>query len=240
MGLLDLPSPGFSILNGWLGGFLPTVLLVVVWAAVGAFISMELYRLLSPQARIARLRRRLVAAQADLNEFDGPFGEALRRIRTMLSLALRRVLLVLPATMIASLPVLMLLVWADTQYGRAFPAPGEAVEVSVTDGYRGEWRDSTNAAAPGAEVTDRDGARIADVAVPQPVPVIHKWRWWNTLIGNPAGYLPDEAPFERIDIALPRQELIPFGPSWLRGWEPLFFVSIFVFAFALKALRGIE
>lgn len=238
MGLLDLPAPALSALNDWLTGFLPTPMVIVLWAAAGAMLSMEIYRLLSPQRRIARMRQDLQAVKRRLDDFDGPFREAWRQICDMLSLALRRVALVVPATLVAMLPVLVLIVWADAQYGRTFPPPGENIDIRVTDGFQGYWQDSGE--RPSAKVSDGSGAPVADVEVPRPVPVIHKKQWWNALIGNPAGYLPEDVPFERIDIALPRQEFIGFGPAWLRGWEPLFFLSIFMFALGLKTLRRIE
>src|SRR5690606_28097841 len=85
MGLFDLPSPLLSWLDGELARFLPTAVLVALWGAAGGLVSMELYRLLSPQQRIAHLREKLAHAQAYLNDFDGPFEEAWRHIRRTLS-----------------------------------------------------------------------------------------------------------------------------------------------------------
>jgi hypothetical protein len=48
----------------------------------------------------------------------------------------------------------------------------------------------------------------------------------NLLIGNPAGYLPDSAPLEAVHLALPAQELLPWGPSWLRGWLVVYFATL--------------
>lgn len=239
MALLDLPSPVLTAIDGWLV-FLPPVARLVLWGGLGALLSMELYRLLSPQKRIAHIKQKLREVQVRLNDFDGPFEEAWIYIRRLLSLAVGRVLLVFPATLIASLPLLFLLVWADARFGESFPPPGETVSVSVPGDFQGRWIGRDDGAEPVAEVTDTAGNRIAEISFPAPASTVHKWTWWNLLIGNPAGYLPESAPFDRVEVALPRQQFISVGPGWLRGWEPVFLLSTFLFALALKYVRRIE
>lgn len=240
MGLLDLPSPFLSGIDQWLTGFLPPLAKLVIWAAIGALLSMELYRRLSPQRRIAQVKLALERAHRHLAAFDGEIEDAWPHIRRMLSFALRRVLMVLPATLAASLPLLVFLVWIDTSYGGTFPPPGAPVNVRVAGAFEGRWIDGGGGAPPKAEVIDPHGGRVAEVPVEAPVSVIHKRRWWNALIGNPAGYLPAEGPVEKVEIGLPRQEILPVGPGWMRGWEVTFFASLVLFAFVFKAVRRIE
>ena len=38
------------------------------------------------------------------------------------------------------------------------------------------------------------------------------------IIGNPAGYLPEQGPIESVTIALPERQYLPVGPDWLRSW----------------------
>jgi hypothetical protein len=71
---------------------------------------------------------------------------------------------------------------------------------------------------------------MLDVAVP----MLHKHQWWNVLIGNPAGYLPDQLGVKRVDLDLPPKVYLPFGPTWLHGWEAVFFAGLFVTALAIK------
>jgi len=240
LGLLDLPSPVLSLIDSVLAPVLPPLGRIILWAAIGALVSMELYRLLSPQQQITEIKRELLLTQRQLNEFDGPFEEAWTYIRRMLSLAFRRVMIVFPSTLIASLPVLVLIIWADAHYGKSFPPPGQAISVHITGDYQGRWVDTGDGAPPKAEVMDGTGRRVAEVAVPKPVKTVHKLRWWNILIGNPAGYLPDDAPFDQVEIALPQQQFFSSGPDWLRGWEPVFFASLLLFALTLKIVRRIE
>lgn len=199
---------------------------------------MELYRAVSPQAQIARLRRKQATAQRVLAEYDGAFEDAWPLIRRTLTLALKRVFVVLPASIIASLPLLMLLVWLDSFYARSFPPPGEPVPVVVPGDYVGEW--IGDGARPRVALIDPAGARVAETEVGAPVPVLYKQRWWNVLLGNPAGYLAADAPVDHVEIELPRREVHSRGPGWSRRWETVFFPGLLVMAVALKYVRRIE
>jgi hypothetical protein len=237
MGLLDLPAPLFAAFDRLMGAALPPIARLAVWALIGAVVSMELYKLLSPQARIAELRTELETAQRKVSGFDGEFAEAWPLIRRMLSLALKRIGVILPGTVIASLPVLALIIWLDTAYGHAFPPAGAPVAVDVAKPFTAKWQDG--GAEPHALVFNGD-QMVVDQAIAAAVPVVSKRHWWNMLIGNPAGYLDREAPVDDIAMVLPARQLVAFGPAWARGWEPVFFAAIILFAFALKRVRRIE
>ncbi|MET3591212.1 MULTISPECIES: hypothetical protein [Mesorhizobium] len=238
MGLLNMPSPVLSALDNWLTPFLPSSARLVLWAALGAFLCMELYRVLSPQKRIAEIKLAYARTQQSVADFEGEFQEAWPLLRRMLALALRRVALVFPATIAASLPLLLIVVWLDSRYGDVYPPPDASVGVKVSGDFKGRWVNGSNG-VPHAQIVDRAGSAIADVPVTQAVSVIQKWRWWNVLIGNPAGYLPDDLPFDRIDLGLPRQQVLGVGPAWLRGWEGIFFAATILVALMLKSVRGI-
>lgn len=240
MGLLDIPSPLFAWIDARLFGVLPPLLTICAWGIVGALVSMELYRMLSPQGRIAALKAKLVRAQERLSAYDGELGDAWPLIRRMLGLAFRRVGIVLPATLAASLPLLALIVWLDTSYGRAFPEPGQEGGVSVEEPYRGALVSNGGASPPKAEVRDDAGTLVAEVELGAPVPVVHKKRWWNVLIGNPAGYLDSAAPVDAIGIDLPRRHYLDSGPDWLRGWEAAFFAALILSSLGFKIARRIQ
>jgi hypothetical protein len=106
---------------------------------------------------------------------------------------------------------------------------------------RTEWIEGTRDATlpeyqppPRIVVADHNQGIVADVSLLAPVPVIHKWQWWNALIGNPVGYLPNNASVDWIKVALPDKEYLGFGPHWLRGWEMPFFISLIVVSIAVK------
>jgi hypothetical protein len=45
------------------------------------------------------------------------------------------------------------------------------------------------------------------------------------LLGNPAGYLPEQVSVDEIRINLPAQQFLPFGPDWARNWLTLFLIA---------------
>lgn len=239
-GLFDLPAPLLEWLDDRLTMILPAAVSVAVWAALGAVACLELYRLVSPQRKIDRVRHEARAAQRELAGYDGAFEGAAPLMRRMLGLSLTRVGIVLPATLAGALPVVVLLVWLSNSYGHRFPDSGEEVAVDVPPPLEARWVSGTATGTWQLQVLEPGGRVVVDLPVPSAVPVLHKRAWWNSLIGNPAGYLPDDLPFGEMRLHFPRRELLSFGPSWLRGWEAVFLPVLFVVALAYKSLRRIS
>ncbi len=247
LGLFDLPAPVFAWLDAWEAHLLPPLWRLVVWGFLGALVSMGLYRYLSAQERIARGKREIVASRQRLYACDGEFQEAWPLMRDMLSVALRQVGRIALPAIVASLPLISLLTWLSTHYGYGYPPQGEAPTIEVVPAaLQGQWVEQPSAGQPAAPstphivVTDDGNNRVTTVALEAPVPTLHKYQWWNLLLGNPAGYLPDDSPVQRISLELPEKEFLSFGPSWIRGWEFSFFVSLLVVSIAMKVLIRIE
>lgn len=228
MGLLDLPAPLYETMDGLLAGVIPPVGRVIVWAFLGAGASMLLYWALSPQSRIADAKAGAQAARRALNEHDGDFDDAGPLIANLFRTSFRHIGLVLPATLAASLPMLTLLVWLDTSYAHDLPGPGSAPAVTVTPAnFTGAWRDG------GIEIRSPSGDVVQTVELKAPVPRVEKRHWWNALIGNPAGYLPDAGPVEAVSVALPQKSYLPVGPGWARTWLALFLPVLMAASFAI-------
>ena len=214
MGLLDLPAPFFDFVDRSLLGALPPLARLILWAIAGAAVSLTLYRLLSPQRRIAEAKAAALSARRRLNAHDGDLESALPLMRQSMKAALRHVGLVFPAALVASVPVLALLVWLDAAYGYQLPQDRQAPAVSVEPGtYSGQWQPNGS-----IEVRDQSGAEVARLTLAQPITQIGKRQWWNAIIGNPAGYLPEQGPIDSVTIALPERQYLPIGPDWLRSW----------------------
>jgi hypothetical protein len=236
VGLLDLPAPLLGWLDAQLGSLLPPSVRLLLWGAAAGAVSMLLYRMVSPQAAIAHGKRELLGARRALDEHRGSFDEAQPLLRRLLRLALRQVGRTGWPALLASLPVLCLLAWLSSAYGHTFPAPGSAPRLeTVPAALAAEWVETS----PPRIALDAGGER-ADVVLAAPVTLLHKRRWWNALIGNPAGYLPAAAAADLIRIELPHREYMAFGPAWLRGWPPLFFSALLAASIALKVLARIE
>lgn len=237
MGILDAPAPLFNWLDDQLAGLLPPVLRLLLWGVVAGVVSMLLYRAISPQASIARGKAELLAARRALDGYDGDFEGARPLMRRLLRVAVGQVGRTGWPGLLASLPVLFVLAWLSNAYGYAYPAPGSAPRIDTTPAqYETQWL-----AEPTPRILVNEGAQVvADVPLQRPVPVVHKPRWWNVLLGNPAGYLPRDAAVDHIRIDLPPKQYLAFGPDWLRGWAPTFFTALLAASIALKVLARIE
>jgi len=242
MGVLDWPGLGFARIDEMMAG-LPAPWRLVFWAMAAAALSMAIYRFASPQRRIAQAQIEAQAARQALDRYDGEFADAWPLIRQVLRTALHRIGLVLPGVLLAMLPILAMLVWLSTSYGYRFPDTDDTVDVAAIPSSTGVHAELSvmphQATQPQKRrllLRDQTGAIAAAIPLRQPVPVVEKRRWWHTLIGNPAGYLPDDSVIDRVDIALPAQEMLQMGPAWLRGWEPLFFAVMLSASLAIKRL----
>jgi hypothetical protein len=238
-GLFDLPAPLLEWVDQRLSAFLPAPVTIALWAVVAGIVCLELYRVVSPQQRIEQLKGENRAAQQRLSAYDGDFEGAWLLIRELLGVSLKRVGIVLPATLVAAYPVLAVLVWMSNSYGYYFPQDESRVSVQTPAPLEARWI-SGDGTAPQVEARAPGGELVLEQPVPAPVPVLHKRQWWNWLIANPAGYLPADAPVERVAIELPKRQVIDAGPAWLRGWEPLFVAVLFVSALAYKSARRIH
>jgi hypothetical protein len=249
MGVFDVPAPLFAWLDGLMNAFAPPTARLVLWGAIGAAVSMGLYWLLSPQQRIAQTKARAQEARRTLDTYEGDFSGAWPHMREMLRLSLKQVGIVLWPAVAASLPLLCLLVWVNTAYGHYFPARDSNVEIrTFPEQLQARWIPNGQIAqgpasktqTPSIELRDNRGEVVRTVPMPVPVPTVHKRQWWNVLFANPVGYLPIDAHIDRIEIDLPSKEFLPFGPSWLRSWEFLFFTVLIVASVAIKVAFRIK
>jgi hypothetical protein len=238
LGLFDLPAPLLQWIDDRVTSVIPASVSIAMWAALGAVVCLELYRVTSPQKRITRIKAEAKAAQKELSSYDGEMEGAWPLMKAMLGLSLKRVGIVGPATLLAAYPVIALLVWMSGAYGHLFPTAPVAVGAPAP--LEGGWVSGDNGKPPLVQAKQPDGRVVLELPLAAAVPIIHKRRWWNRLIENPAGYLPDDGPVDALTIDLPRRQLHGIGPSWMRGWEAIFLPVLFVVALIYKSARRIE
>jgi hypothetical protein len=254
-GLFDLASPVLARIDGLMSSWLPPLGRLTLWGLLAAFVSMGLYRLTSNQARLAANKEEIVALQRRLKEFDGPFAEAWPLLRRNLALAGHRLWLTLGPALLASLPVIFILAWVSNTFDARFPRVGDPVRIEAVavDGSplpplrwqgdgdvrterEGLWTLAWPTAARPLNLVDGDGAALLTLPPAAPVGAVHQRRWWNALVGNPAGYLPGPGPVDAVELDLPHTEFLPFGPAWLRGWMVWFFGVVLAASLLLKFL----
>jgi hypothetical protein len=256
MGLLDLPGPLFGLIDQVLAGFVPDLLRLALWGVLAGWLTMLVYRRLSNQEKIQSLKAEQKIQQKAISEFDGELGELLPLIRHTLGLGMRQLSLSLGPALLSAIPVLFLVVWVAGRFGHEQPSAEDTVIVTANEISEHSpalaWQPASavRVTPEGWEVRwPRAGQQLAltqsellllRLPAEAPIPVIHKKRWWNLLMANPIGYLPEQATVDMVSIGLPPQQFLNFGPAWIRGWMFSFFGVFLVSSIAFKLLLRID
>jgi len=253
MGLFDAPAPLFTAIDGVLAMALSPVLRLVFWGILAGWLTMVVYRRLSNQEKIGELKLQQKVQQKEIAEFDGEFEELMPLIRHTLVLGFKQLGLALGPALLSTLPVLFLIVWVAGAFGNEAPATGSMVHLTavpsnddihwssssgvetVEDGWRVSWPEN------GQPITLTDGRQaLLILPLEDNIPIIHKKKWWNLLMANPIGYLPDDSKTDAIHIELPEQVIIGFGPGWMQGWMFSFFLTFLLSSLGFKFLLRID
>lgn len=257
MGILDFPAPLFQLLdNGMI--FLPAIVRLILWSVIGGVASMALYALFSPQKRIASVKTELRTSQALLAESDEDFSELITVVKKTLGLSLKHLGLVLGPALLSALPLICIMAWSSTRFGYGLPAPGEPVtiggrpesslvaatwqtnDVTTPRLEAGKWI----AVWPGDQQTlslrDANSTPLLEFPLAAPIPQVHKRLWWNSVLGNPAGYLPDEGSVDLVLIDLPPRRYLSIGPDWLGHWLTVFLLASVIAALTTKKVFRIH
>ncbi len=238
MGLLDLPAPLLAWADLQLARVAPETARLLLWATASAILSMLLYWALSPQRRLALLAEEERALRDRLSDPSAEMSAGIGSAGRLMRLALLRLGLVLLPACAATLPVISVMVWLQAHYAYELPAANAEVPVRV-EPEAGAGRFVAGDPAR-IEIRDGQGGLVQSVALGAPVPIVHKRVWWNALIGNPLGYLPDGSSIDRIEIDLPEKRYLSVGPNWMRNWETLFVAALLAGSLAIKLLVRIR
>ncbi|MFZ2236791.1 MAG: hypothetical protein WBP11_09050 [Dokdonella sp.] len=251
MGLLDLPGMAFDVVEaGLIALSLPAWLRILFWSVISGAAGMWLYRRYSPQSRIAEVRTQIAAAQSELAKYDGEFDGLMPLIGRQFRLVFTQMRLTLGATLLAGLPILLMLPWLSNQYSHALPSAGTFVtfcaepeqaiarlraDIELERSKQGlgcriiAWPTSASAIVLRDEKQD-----LLTLPIKHAVPVIHQKEWWNAFIGNPLGYLPEQSTIRSLQMDLPERNIIARGPAWMRGWEFCYFVGVLAVSLWLR------
>jgi hypothetical protein len=253
LGLLDLPAPLLELLDQGLSGLgLPALLRVLLYGIMSGWLSMVLYRRWSNQEELAELSAATRTLRRELSGYDGPFDGLLERALKLLKLNSRHLRLSFVPALLAGLPLLLVLPWLSNQFSLSWPDTGSTVQIRAeglpANAVIPRWTDPTAQWEPATQTwTLTWPASSASVALrwkqeslyelpgEHPATTVHRrLPLFNTLIGNPAGYLPDDAPLAALHLEMPQRELHVFGPGWMRGWLFCYLVTVFATALLLR------
>ncbi|QKK02404.1 MAG: hypothetical protein HND55_06925 [Pseudomonadota bacterium] len=256
LGILDWPGIVFGWINELLLFVLPLPVTLIFWAFVSGWATMWVYRAVSNQDKLAALKPQVKVVQNKLRRYDGEFSGLIPLISENFRLSGRHIGLAIGPAIVAGIPVLFVLVWASNEYGTYFPETGAPVNVEVVsdqverDADNWRWHDTEAKHLPSAvdeplrwrigwpeqtaRLTTADGQTAVALPPDEPAPILHKRKWWNLLIGNPAGYLAAGNPVESIRMDLPTHDMLPFGPGWARSWLFVYLVVVVIVSLGYK------
>lgn len=258
MGLFDLPAPVFSAIDGMLESLIPPALRLVLWGIFAGWLTMLAYRLFSNQERIGEIKAEQKLKTTAIAEFDGEFMELLPIVRHALALGFRQLGLALGPALLASIPILFIVIWVAGEFAYQAPEPGSEVRVRAEPANSDiQWSSAPETWIPdnanneigwliewpseGQPLTLSDGREaILELPLAHDVPIIHKKRWWNLLMANPIGYLPEGGVTDVVHIELPEQTIIGAGPDWVRGWMFSFFMALLLSSVGFKLLFRLD
>jgi len=258
MGLFDLPAPVFGAIDDVLALAISPVLRLVIWGIFAGWLTMVVYRIFSDQERIGELKAKQKNQQQEIAEFDGEFTELMPLIRHTLALGFRQLGLALGPALFATVPVLFIVIWVAGEFGFQAPTAGSEVllivepatsdihwssttEASITKSTTNENGWVINWPSKDQSVTMSDDHQpILILPLEHDIPIIHKKRWWNTLMANPLGYLPEDGKTDVIHINLSEAVIIGSGPDWIRGWMFSFFMVFLLSSIGFKLLLRLD
>jgi hypothetical protein len=258
MGLFDLPAPIFSAIDGVLSIVMPAVLRLAIWGTFAGWLSMFFYRLFSNQEKIGGLKAQQKKSQIEIAEFDGEFSELMPLIRHTLALGFRQLGHALGPALLATIPVLFIIIWVAGEFGYRTPAAGSEVILTVEPASsdiqlspkpdvsagnirneEGEWKIVWPSKEESLTISD-EGQPLLTLPLERDIAIIHKKKWWNVLMANPLGYLPQDGKTDAIHIHLPETVFIPLGPNWVRGWMFSFFMVFLLSSIVFKRLLRLD
>ena len=215
---------------------------------------MWLYLLASDQLGIAALKNETRMLRKRMLAEDLENKEVMSIAKENLFVSLRLVTKVFFPSLIASLPVLFFVIWLSSHmtYDRSNDATGVSVNVIPSVGNleflpndmfilkEGEIRLMMKSELQTIKVVSPEGLVYEGRPQAHPVDGVYKKQWWNTFLGNAAGYVENNATVDEIKWGFPRRIYLEGVPSWMSTWEFPFFASLIIVAIVLKFTLRIQ
>ena len=235
---------------------LPAALRVSLYGLITGALAMLLYWRISPQGRIRELKAQIAQGHLALRSYKGTdLGQMMRLSGQAVSPAARQVLLVGGPTLVAAIPVVLLMAWLENSYSYRLPGAGSLMTIttiqtsSIARPLGWVPQETVSQALPNGQYVvrwpaDGSSARLIDVSREQdllrlpldrPVHTVRQARWWHRfLYGSGGRYLPAGGALSSVELDLPTRLLWPAGPSWLCTWHATFMLAMTVGALAAK------
>lgn len=228
--------------------FMPPLLRIAVWATLTAVFSMFLYKIISPQKKLAGIKEQQKAARAQLMAYDGEFEGLLGLIMKDLGLAMKIIGVALGPVLLSIVPVLAIMFCLYVIYGYRLPEPGAPTLIQIQPeeaqpvwsgqpqleptelGWILHW---PKADAP-VTITDTHGQLVVSLPPPAAIPEISKPSWLTALFPNPAGEITESSAIDAVLMDMPTPHYTAFGPDWMRGFAFWYFSILLAISLFIK------
>ena len=236
----------FSAVDNFFAKAFSPVINLILWGILGGILSMSLYQFLSSQKNIAECKIRLRNLRKEVFQFEGKFREILPLLRMQILLPLKQFLLVLWPTCVASIPLLFLFFWLNTERSYIAPWPETSIIVKAYPTTLDlEWSIGSELLNPGIwklawPSSDNFVVHIKSdkekIVIPTTIstPTIYKYQWWNSIMNNPSGYIPSSSSLDKLYFMLTPIQIHSIGPIWTRSWEFIFFSTLMLTSILIK------
>lgn len=252
LGIFDLPAALLTKIDFFLFGSWPLISKPLVWGGICSVASMLIYLLVSNQQKLLFLKKQSSLLRRKLIFFDGDLEEIWPLTLNLFKLSFNHLFLTFWPVLLASLPVLIVLVWFSNTYSLKPIELDEPILVKIESADENlEWSSRAKRVTanewqifwPASEkrvIAKLYNKKVFTLHENSRSSILHKKKWWNNFIGNPAGYLPPDTKIEKVIPSWRKNEFLKFGPTWMRGWPFLFFVTLICVSLGVKVIFKIE
>ena len=254
MGLLNIIFIPLSWFDKIFALIFSPIIRLLLWGIAASFSSMSIYSRMSHQDKLSYIKNEISQTKKALLKYDGEFSGACHLIKKNLLLSLKQIRYQLLPTFLGAVPFIILLIWVGNTYSYNLPNHGSLIQIrtypsgvnmisndnalliSLNTTFDIPW---PNPEEP-IKITDSGNQAIATLPLKYPIPILHKYKLWNILLGNPNGYIPKISPVNKIEIKLPQKVYINSKWKWIRSAEFIFILSAFICSLLIKLIFRIH
>jgi uncharacterized membrane protein (DUF106 family) len=252
--MINAVFPFLNYFDSIFKSFLPLWAVLSFWGIMSGAFVMGVYRFLSPQKKLAKIKAEIKDLKSRMNENDKDFKDVLRLSWLNLKKSFELLGQVLLPSLASSIPAIIMILWISTFYGYAQPESGQTLRIDIVpivenfnvvhagrmisregSSYSVKLEDEANI------LFVEDGKTIySGIPVSPPVGSVTKKTWWNLFLSNPGGYLQDGSKTDRVRFHFERQRILNGVPGWMSHWELTYLVSLFISAVFIKIVFKIQ